>query len=220
MRSRAVRLLVAAAVPAALLVHAPVVRAQTAPPRIGPWALDLRGSVPRFPRDQALAASRGLDLRELPGTGLGADIGLHVYVLKLKAVTVGIGGQGTLARARSSPATPPGQLPLRPATERFMSLTPQLSLNFGTGNGWSYLSGGIGRAIWSLVPSGADSGPSDEERLPTINYGGGARWFIKPHLAFTFDVRFYDIDPGPPHFDRPGSPRSRMIVIGAGISVK
>ena len=38
--------------------------------------------------------------------------------------------------------------------------------------------------------------PPDDEPLNTINYGGGARWFIKPHVAFSFDVRFYAINPG------------------------
>ena len=37
---------------------------------------------------------------------------------------------------------------------------------------------------------------ADEEPLKTINYGGGARWFTKTHLAFSFDVRFYAINPG------------------------
>ena len=36
----------------------------------------------------------------------------------------------------------------RPVTERFTHLAPELSFNFGTGNGWSYLSGGIGRSTW------------------------------------------------------------------------
>jgi len=31
----------------------------------------------------------------------------------------------------------------------------------------------------------------------TFNYGGGARWFAKPHLAFHVDVRLHAIDPGP-----------------------
>ncbi len=34
--------------------------------------------------------------------------------------------------------------------------------------------------------------------LPTVNYGGGARWFIKHHLAFSLDVRVYEIQPGSP----------------------
>jgi hypothetical protein len=70
------------------------------------------------------------------------------------------------------------------------------------------------------VPEGAVPGPADQERLKTVNYGGGARWFTKRRLAFTFDVRFYAIDPGTPQRGRAGSPRTTMLIVGAGISVK
>ncbi|OFV93942.1 MAG: hypothetical protein A3H95_07685 [Acidobacteria bacterium RIFCSPLOWO2_02_FULL_64_15] len=125
------------------------------------------------------------------------------------------------ARAHRTPVASSGQTTiLAPVTERFASIAPQLSFNFGTGDGWSYLSGGIATSTWSVVPDGASPAPSDEERLKTINYGGGARWFAKPHLAFSFDVRFYAIDPGTPSGSRPASPRTTMVVVGAGISVK
>jgi hypothetical protein len=105
-------------------------------------------------------------------------------------------------------------------TETFTSFTPQLSLNFGTGHGWSYLSGGIGPARWSIVPDGAEPSPADEEQLRAINYGGGARWFARPRLAFTVDFRFHQIDPGTPVLGRAGSPRLTFIAIGAGVSLK
>jgi hypothetical protein len=74
---------------------------------------------------------------------------------------------------------------------------------------------------WSLVPAGRDElFPSDTERLKTINYGGGARWFAKRHLAFSFDVRFYAINPGPPYLGNPGSPRTTLMIIAAGVSLK
>src|SRR5436309_3377470 len=78
----------------------------------------------------------------------------------------------------------------------------------------------IGPLTWSIVPEGRTPFPSDSERLRTINYGGGARWFAKKHLAFSFDVRFYAIDPGSPYFGLPGSPRATLLIIGAGVSVK
>jgi hypothetical protein len=145
------------------------------------------------------------------------DAGAHFYVFKWKAVTFGLGGQVTLARAHASPAEDTG---LRPVTERFASITPQLSLNFGSGNGWSYLSAGIGGAKWKIVPDGAEEGPADQERLRTVNYGGGARWFIKHHLAFNVDVRFHQIDPGTPTLVYPGSPRTTFMIFSGGISVK
>ena len=194
--------------------------AQDPPPPIPRIVVDLRGSFPKFPRGPQLAASRGLDLRELPGAGLGIDAGVHLSVLKWKAVTFGLGGLVTLGRSHSSAFNVENQPIRRAVTERFTSMTPQLSLNFGTGNGWSYLSGGIGRSTWTVVPEGGLLQPGDEEGLRTINYGGGARWFIKRHVAFTFDVRFHDRDPGSPHDGVPGSPRARLVIIGAGMSVK
>ena len=70
-----------------------------------------------------------------------------------------------------------------------------------------------------LKPDGANAANADREHLETINYGGGARWFIKAHLAFSFDVRFYAINPGSAYtFSQ--SPRTTLLVVGAGVSVK
>jgi hypothetical protein len=147
-------------------------------------------------------------------------VGAHVYLLKWRAVTFGIGGELTFGRAHSTPSTAAGQTRvLRPVRERFTSVAPQLSFNFGTGHGWSYLSGGIGRSVWSIHPDGAEPGEADLEQLKTINYGGGARWFAKQHLAFSLDIRFYAIDPGTP-FASTGSPRTTLMIFGAGVSVK
>ncbi len=189
------------------------------PGPIGPFAIDLHGLFLPFPDDPALAASRGLTQVEMPGLGLGADVGAHVYPLRWGVVTFGIGGHLAIGR---STHTPLSQAPAseRAVAERFVSLSPQISFNFGKGDGWSYLSGGIGRTIWSIVPEGAEKTLADDERLKTIDYGGGARWFLRPHLAFTFDVRFYAINPGTPVGDRPGSPRATLMVIGGGISLK
>jgi hypothetical protein len=194
--------------------------AQDPPPPIGPYVFDLRATAPGFPNAAPLAESRGLLVDELPGRGLGAELGAHVYVFRWKAVTFGLGAQLVLAQAHADAASPPGQPPLRAVTERFTSFSPQLSFNFGSGDGWSYISAGIGRSQWSVVLDGASPQEADEEVLRSINYGGGARWFIKRRLAFTFDVRFHDVDPGTPFLGRPASPRARLVVMGAGISIR
>jgi hypothetical protein len=197
-----------------------VAGAQDPPPSIGPFVVDLRGVFPMFPDDPQLAASRGLTQEQLPGRGLGVDIGAHLYVIRWRAVTIGIGGELIMARARRTFDAEAGLTPPGPVTEHFTSVASQISFNFGTGAGWSYLSGGIGRSVWSVVPDGQASRPADEERLPTINYGGGARWFAKKHLAFSVDVRFYAISPGLAELGYPGSPHTTLIVMGGGISVK
>jgi hypothetical protein len=193
--------------------------AQDPPPKIGPYVVDLHATIPRFPDDQQLAQSRGMSLAELPGSGLGVQVGVHVYPLRWRAITFGIGGEFATGRAKQTPTA--AQVSLRPSTERFTTLAPQLSFNFGTGNGWSYISGGLARSTWAVVPKGQEGFAADAEKLKTINYGGGARWFMKRHLAFSFDVRFYAINPGTPFFAPAlGSPRTTLLVIGAGVSVR
>lgn len=194
-------------------------RAQEPPPRIPIVAIDLHATVPRFPSDPTLAASRSMTVAELPGAGLGLHGAITLYPIRWRAVTFGIGGEVTANRSRHQPPT--GNPALRGAEEKFLAAAPQLSFNFGSGRGWSYLSGGIGLSQWSLIPDDrADPFPSDTERLKTINYGGGARWFAKSHLAFSFDVRFYAINPGSPYLGNPGPPRTTLLIVGAGVSLK
>jgi hypothetical protein len=194
-------------------------RAQEPPPTIPFFVIDLHGAFPRFPLDQQLADSRNMNLAELPGPGLGVQVGLHIYPVRWRAITFGIGGEVTANRSRQTP-DPSAAGTLRPAEEKFISAAPQLSFNFGTGHGWSYLSGGVGLSQWSVIPAGVEPLDADTARLKTVNYGGGARWFMKSHLAFSFDVRFYAINPSPAEFGYPASPRTTMVIIGAGISVK
>jgi hypothetical protein len=195
-----------------------VAAAQDPPPKIGPFVVDVHGVLPLLPSDSTqLALSRGLTLSELPGRGFGVDVAAHVYLFRWRAVTVGLGAQAMYATSHKSP---PEATRLRPVSETFSTVSPQLSLNFGNGNGWSYLSGGIGRSVWSVHPDASEPSAADRERLRTVNYGGGARWFAKKHLAFSFDVRFYGVDPGTPYDGRPGSPRTTLFVIGAGVSIR
>ena len=156
----------------------------------------------------------------MPGSGFGLHASANLYVFTWKAVTFGLGGDAAIARAHHAAQPISTTVTGRPVTERFTHIAPELSFNFGTGNGWSYLSGGIGTSTWSIVPDGAAPLNADRERLQTINYGGGARWFAKRHLAFSVDVRFYAIYPGTPDQERPGSPRTTLLVMGGGISVK
>ncbi|PYR34996.1 MAG: hypothetical protein DMF93_22480 [Acidobacteria bacterium] len=220
------RFVVAAVAVPALVLAASAARAQEPPPRIGPFVLDLHASVPRFPSDDPqLALSREMDLAELPGTGLGIQVGAHVYVLRVKAITFGLGAEFAAGRSRQTPqadatSATTGRL-LRPSEERFSTIAPQLSFNFGNGHGWSYLSGGLGTSNWAVVPQGQEGFPADSENLKTLNYGGGARWFAKSHLAFSLDVRIYAISPGTPFLaGAPGSPRTNLLVIATGVSVK
>jgi hypothetical protein len=68
-------------------------------------------------------------------------------------------------------------------TTTFSAVDPQLSFNFGTSDGWSYLSGGVGAARVNVDPTGLS------ESVRTFNWGGGARWFLSPHVGIGFDIR-------------------------------
>jgi hypothetical protein len=194
--------------------------AQEPPPPIPLFVVDVHATFPRFPIDQAVVDSRDLDsIAELPGSGLGVQAGLHFYLLRWRAVTFGLGGEVTINRARQQP--PDTSSGLQAVEEKFLSAAPQLSFNFGTGHGWSYLSGGVGVSQWSVIPDGrVEPFPSDTDRLRTLNYGGGARWFAKNHLAFSLDLRFYAVSPGTPYLDHPGSPKHTFLITSVGISVK
>jgi hypothetical protein len=193
--------------------------AQEPPAPIPRIVLDLHGIIPVFPNDNAqLAASRDLVVGELPGAGLGGRVGVHLYLFKWKVITVGVGGEVFAARSTNTP--PDGTQGLVAVTERLTSADGQVSLNFGSAHGWSYLSGGVGRSQWAIIPSGQPSTSADAETLPTTNYGGGAHWSIKRHLGFSLDVRLYEIQPGSATIAAPASPRTRLLVFGAGIFLK
>jgi len=217
--NRVVVLLAAAAI--AVAAGRPA-EAQDPPPPIGPFVVDLHGVVPRFGNDPTLAESRGLTEADLPGSGIGISAGAHAYFLKYRSITIGAGGGLTIGRSPMPilSGQPDPSSGLRAVTETLTSFLSELSLNFGDGNGWSYLSGGIGTSTWSIVPEGAQPLLVDDERRKTINYGGGARWFAKKHLAFSLDVRFYEIAAGTAQVALPASPRTRLLVIGAGISLR
>ena len=102
---------------------------------------------------------------------------------------------------------------------RLTALSPQVSLNFGKRDGWSYLSGGIG---WASLTTEFDDMPFEDpaSRPRAINYGGGARWFAKKHLAFSLDLRFYAISPQEATVERPAVPRMTVMVFSAGISAR
>jgi hypothetical protein len=96
---------------------------------------------------------------------------------------------------------------------------PQLSLNFGHREGWSYLSAGMGPLSLSTY-QGQTAPVTPPPVKSTINMGGGARWFNSAHLAFCFDVRFYLTRPEDPTLYYPGRQRSRLVVLSAGIAMK
>jgi hypothetical protein len=187
---------------------------------IGRFAADVRAAMPRFKQDPNIAAGIGVTAPNLPTRGTGLVIGAHVYPFRLRGVTFGFGGEILTSRAGRTLDATTADGPEGPTVKtRFSALSPQMSFNFGRRRGWSYISGGLG---WSRFTVEEETAPQAdaEARTFTINYGGGARWFAKDHLAVCFDVRLYAVRPQEATATRPAYPRMTLMVLSVGASFK
>jgi hypothetical protein len=184
------------------------------------FVVDAQGALATLPQDDAIATPRQTTADNLPSRALGLNIGAHVLPLRWKAITLGFGASLLLARgsktldvvATENNPAPPG------VRARFFTFAPQVSLNFGRRAGWSYVSAGVGvaqyRAWREDVPE--DNG----KNVRAYNFGGGARWFTREHLAFSFDLRFNALASAPATASSGGHPAMTRVVISAGISVR
>jgi hypothetical protein len=199
------------------------VRGQVTAGPISRFVVDARGSLARFKQDTAVSQGLGVDASTLPTRGLGITVGAHLYPLRSRWVTLGLGVE--YARAADSKTTTITDKETGEETEgptistRFTSFAPQLSFNFGRDEGWSYLSAGIGRA---RITTENEAQPLTDtaDRTQVINYGGGARWFNSPRMAFTFDIRWYAISPREATTTVPAYPRAKFMVLSAGVAFR
>ena len=199
-----------------------------------------REPLPRFAIDLH-AASVGLPTAEgwipevpadtpVPDRAWGIAGAGTVYLFRLGVMTVGVGGAFSTAHGKSDSidiVSGSGATATTRATAvvrtQVTSLMPQVSINFGHRLGWSYLSAGIGR---TKVESSADAvGATPQIVVPAswneaLNFGGGARWFMKPRLGAGFDVRFVKLGSRGATALLPSARRSQMITFSAGISIQ
>jgi len=193
---------------------------------IGLFALDLRGIFARHKKEPTVAEGLGVETANLPTRSFGLTAGAHVYPFRAGKIAFGFGGEVAVARGSHAldVAGDNNTVTKGPAVQRhFTSFAPEVSLNFGHRNGWSYISGGMfGRA--KLYAEGEEKLPVPADMRKTLNYGGGARWFFKSHLAFSVDIRWYSIDEGPTTpsegVPRLVQPKTTLMVISGGISIK
>lgn len=226
-----------------LAVSATGVAAQDDEP-IGRYVIDVRGSMVNLGQNEELARVRRLRPNQLPSRGIAVDLGGHLYFLRLGPVTFGIGAS-VLSTAAHQPVvepmeedpTPgfprfPPQQPTPdedeeemepfiegvPVTSRFAALSPQISFNFGHRNGWSYVGGGLGTSWMNVYPQ--QPATPVQRGARTLNYGGGARWFLTPNVALSLDLRFFAISPIEQLGEQPGSPRQTLMAANIGVSVR
>lgn len=201
------------------LLLLPATRAAAQDPGpIGPFVIDVRGSMVNVGQDPDLAANRGLGPSQLPAWGLGLDVGGHVYLFSWGVITFGVGASALFTAASRTPGENEPDAGGPTVTTRFTAFSPQLSFNFGDGDGWSYLSGGLGTS--RLTVSSEQLTVPAQRRAGTLNYGGGARWFVRPGMAFSLDLRMFAISPLEQTSTEPGSPRMTRLALNLGVAFK
>ena len=196
-----------------------------------PWfAIDVHAASVGLPTAEGWIPVPVLGDTPLPGRGFGVSGGATVYPFKIGITTVGVGvamsaGKGTGEALEIT--TGSGSTAVTTVTPIFhtqaLNIIPQLSINFGHKLGWSYLSAGIGT---TRIGASADATATlPQVTLPdtwnqALNFGGGARWFMKPRLGASFDVRFIKLGSRAAVADIPSAKRTQMITFSAGISIQ
>ena len=151
----------------------------------------------------------------VPDRAWGVSGAATVYPLRLGIFTFGLGAAWSSGKGKSD--VPPI------VRTGVVHILPQLSMNFGHKFGWSYLSAGVGR---SRVDSSADAVAATPQIIvpaawnQALNFGGGARWFMRERLGAGFDVRFVKLGSRAATAALPSARRTQMITFSAGISIQ
>jgi len=213
---------------AALLVATP---AAAQPPRenLPLFTADLHAATVGLPQAEGWVPVVSSDT-ELPGRNWGFGGGATIYPFRLGGMTFGFGasmltgqGSGESLQITTGSGTTVGTTVTPVVHTSVTHLIPQISINFGHKLGWSYLSAGLGR---SKIASRAEAvGATPEQVVPeswnqALNFGGGAKWFMKPHIGASFDVRFVKLSSRSPTDTLPSAKRTQLWNISAGISIQ
>jgi hypothetical protein len=194
---------------ALLLVLPSAARAQTEPGPPGPFVIDLRGAMISLPNAGEFYPVLP-ENTTIPGRAFGFDVGGHVLFGQLGRGRMGVGANASFLRGKVGPPDVSAQV---------TTVAPQFSLNFGSGDGWSYLSAGYG--VGSVATRVAATEDVDEARaetgmVGTLNFGGGARWFVNRHVATGFDVRFQRFSAS----SELGTPATMRVALSVGVSLR
>jgi hypothetical protein len=203
---------------AAALTSAPAA-AQGVPAAPGPYVIDVHGTSSGLPQGAAFLPPVSA-AAPVPARGAGFGVGAHVYAFRLGSARLGFGAslmnvRGEAVAPRATPSASTSTTPERPPGIRvdMRTLAPQVSFNFGTADGWSYLSAGVG--VTEIVARTIDLDVRRETgRLMTVNAGGGARWFLTRHIAVGFDIRLHRVAAAET------MPAAMLFAVGGGISLR
>ena len=215
----------AAAIALAIAVLTPgASSAQVSAP--GPYVIDLRGTMSGAPGSASFYPPVSTAI-SVPQRAFGFGAGAHVYTFRIGVARLGFGVDVTRARGTARTDVSAVETTSTTAVEAtgtfnaamtVTTIAPQLSFNFGTQEGWSYLSAGFGTAITHAevtIPASFDGeAGSRNRRTSAVNFGGGARWFLREHLAVGFDVRFHRL------LASSSVPSTRIVGLSVGVSIR
>ena len=228
------RRVVAAVVLAIVALTPAAVSAQASAP--GPYVIDLRGAMSGAPGDVSFYPPVPATL-QVPQRAFGFGVGGHLYTFHIGVARLGFGvdlmrtrgtattDASTIATASttgivSTNASGSAATGTMTASMVVTTVAPQVSFNFGTHEGWSYLSAGYGMTSTRAeanIPAGIEgleSGGSRHLHAATLNVGGGARWFLRERLAVGFDVRFHHLRA------TDGAAAKQIVGLSVGISLR
>jgi len=189
---------------------------------IGRFVVDFRGAYSRSKVEPSVATDLGVESSNLPSRSWGAAAGAHIYFWHTKHITLGAGAEAVWAHgSRTNQITnADGTMSPGPTVRRhFRTIVPELSLNFGHRNGWSYISGGMFGSS-TLYVDRADAPAMDVPRRSTLSYGGGARWFANERIAFAVDFHWYSVAEMPLTATAVFQPRTTLLVLSGGIAIR
>jgi len=212
----------------ALVVSAPA-WAQAPKENLPRFAIDLHAGKVGLPTAAGWVPVVSADT-PLPGRAWGLAGGANIYLAKVGVITLGAGLQLATGRGTGgalSITTGSGATAITFVTPivrtQVTSVLPQISMNFGHKLGWSYLSAGYGRTKVSSSSSAVGTVPGatvPEAWNPAINFGGGAKWFMKPHLGASFDVRFTKLSSRGATATLTSAKRTQMVTMAVGVSIQ
>lgn len=179
---------------------------------LGGWALDVRGTAAGLPSTAGWVPTLATG-SIVPGRGYGLDGALDVFLGPGRYRRLSVGARGVAAQGRATSVKTQVEV-----TTRLVAAAPQIAMNFGHRQGWSYLSLGAGSArVTSNAPGTADD-PAG--RSLVIHYGGGARWFVSSHLAVSVDLRFWALTPRAANEIRQKAAAATKVAVSAGLALR
>jgi hypothetical protein len=196
-----------------------------------PWfAIDLHGASVGLPTAEGWIPVPVIGDTPLPGRGFGVSGAATAYPFRLGIMTFGFGaalaaGKGTGEALTITTGSGDDEITVATPVFRTQALhvVPQISINFGHKLGWSYLSAGVGTTRISASADATADLPAvvlPETWNQALNFGGGARWFMKRRFGAGFDVRFIKLGSRAASGDIPAARRTQMITFSAGITLQ